>query len=644
MVKHLIAVCCVLVCCTDTLFAERLPREYEATNLGYAWRHDAPIIRIAKSLDGKRIATLSFDASVVVWRFDGLKAIAKLDVQTEEHLCLALSADGSKVALLHDQAVEVWDVNVNKRLFRLEFSADAYTQVAFADGVLATSQREGTVCLWDESTGKRLRRFDPDQESPVTGLRVSHDGKAVEFKVTGETTLKRWIVTEDQPTDVMWLANVGVGVRQLDYHPPTGVGSFNEGKRIYFVNRKQYHGRPPISMYEQPKFHVIRAHALSGDGLFAVSYAGEGVYQVSEPGRPALHVDAGATYDSEVCDGLVWPIGDAHEGWYAVSGYPDGRISAWKLPGPQTSPVKYDWWPATLEAIAEEDFQKLEQLYHQCREIKSLNYRGDHHLHEWVQWVATRIGETPSLDDRFLCVDRWRKAQPESIARRTVELFLWYEALAEARGSGYASSLSAEKVRLLEDLIPHARRALDEAKESGPLDLICLTLAINIEKLDPTDPNAVMRYVADSLKISPMPVPVLTTAVEYFLPRWHGAPGELEAFIATTTSTIGGDDGEDMFVRMVDRWKRYDYKAVFDHRYFDFAISERRENRAGTLSINDEMALASSGNGFVVREQWQNISCGIDDDQIARYTNRSRTTGGKLTVLGEYWPVLLRSV
>jgi WD40 repeat protein len=121
----------------------------------------------------------------------------------DEVLCLALSADGKKLASGGcDRVVNVWDLSGGWQNAKLEQSienhADWVMGVVFSpDGKhLITCSRDKTAKVWDLATKESVLTF-PDHQNGVYGVAVKADGKTG-YSVGEDAQLRSWNAAGDQ--------------------------------------------------------------------------------------------------------------------------------------------------------------------------------------------------------------------------------------------------------------------------------------------------------------------------------------------------------------------------------------------------------------------------------------------------------------
>jgi hypothetical protein len=126
------------------------------------------------------------------------KVMLKQLVDTDDEiLCLALSADGKKLAAGGcDRLVHVWDLSAGLANIKeeqvIENHADWVFSVAFTpDGkYLVTGSRDKTAKVWDLAAKESILTF-PDHQNPVYAVAVSADGKTG-YSVGEDNQLRSW--------------------------------------------------------------------------------------------------------------------------------------------------------------------------------------------------------------------------------------------------------------------------------------------------------------------------------------------------------------------------------------------------------------------------------------------------------------------
>jgi WD40 domain-containing protein/cytochrome c len=141
----------------------------------------------------------------------------------DEVLCLALSADGKKLASGGcDRIVHVWDLSGGyakiKELPPIENHADWVFGIAFTpDGKrLASASRDKTAKLWDIDAKESILTF-PDHQNPVYAVAVKGDG-TVGYSVGEDNQLRSWKAAAEGK-QIRTSGGHGRGILKLVKHP-----------------------------------------------------------------------------------------------------------------------------------------------------------------------------------------------------------------------------------------------------------------------------------------------------------------------------------------------------------------------------------------------------------------------------------------
>ena len=139
------------------------------------------------SPDGARVAVSVATTSsgrVILWDATTGRVAAQVTGHAGPVIRLAFSPDGRRIATVsHDRTAKVWDAANGREIRTLGTHADRVNGVAFSpDGRrLATACRDGTIKLWDAATGAELTTMHGHRGS-VIGVAFSPDRTAVGWR------------------------------------------------------------------------------------------------------------------------------------------------------------------------------------------------------------------------------------------------------------------------------------------------------------------------------------------------------------------------------------------------------------------------------------------------------------------------------
>jgi WD40 repeat protein len=118
-----------------------------------------PVLGLAFSADGARLASVSRDGSAVIWDVASGREAVRIRGHAEPARGVAFSPDGGRLATAGDDAtVRVWDAEGGRELLTLRGHTAPVHAVAFSPGgeFLASAGANGAVKVWDG------RPWDPE--------------------------------------------------------------------------------------------------------------------------------------------------------------------------------------------------------------------------------------------------------------------------------------------------------------------------------------------------------------------------------------------------------------------------------------------------------------------------------------------------
>ena len=140
--------------------------------------HDAPIVGLAFSPDGKQLASVA-GQEIHLWEIAGQKEIRRFNGQVSVLQGVAFSADGRNLmSVSANHAIQIWDVASGKESRRGDQLGIIGAAAFSADRNTVALWREKNLSLWDMRTLKILREWNSSLDWNDT-VAFSPDGKSL---------------------------------------------------------------------------------------------------------------------------------------------------------------------------------------------------------------------------------------------------------------------------------------------------------------------------------------------------------------------------------------------------------------------------------------------------------------------------------
>ena len=157
---------------------------------------------------------------------------------------------------------------------------------------------------------------------------------------------------------------------------------------------------------------------------------------------------------------------------------------------------------------------------------------------------------------------RWQAAFPESPIRPVAEASAWIDYAWQARGSGWAHTVTDEGWQRFSERLATARRLLETGPSLCPHHAAVFQTVALGQSWSRADYDALFER---AVQAHPTYLPYYFRKAYWLLPRWHGEPGELQRWAAAEARSGRAGGGLSIYARIhwaeanyiddEDRWK-----------------------------------------------------------------------------------------
>jgi TPR repeat protein len=221
--------------------------------------------------------------------------------------------------------------------------------------------------------------------------------------------------------------------------------------------------------------------------------------------------------------------------------------------------------------LASRQFEELDLLAARYRYADSRFPGGEPKLEQFyasLGWFPGTNGDRAinagkvSFDQRKALLDKWRAADPDSLAARISLARLWINYAGEVRGTGYASSISGEQYRAFVQRLTNANeilRDLDPKLDPYIYSLRDVTALIAAEPEEETEVN----YIS-AVHDFPNHFSFYTMQATNLEEKWFGKQGDVAKYLNSLLVSPGGSTGKIAYAIVASRlYHDYSRDQVF---------------------------------------------------------------------------------
>ncbi len=200
--------------------------------------------------------------------------------------------------------------------------------------------------------------------------------------------------------------------------------------------------------------------------------------------------------------------------------------------------------------FASEQFDNLDRLFDDWNDPKERRADGRWKIGAFVPAMSMQFAHVSSWESGYQRIRSWREKSPTSRAAAIAEAIYWISYAGDARGSGYADTVTAEGWKLYGERLAKAESTLLESAPyaaSSPLwDLEYLTVG-NLMSWPLPKRMAAFKAAYDKENSYSG---IFTDMVPYLQPKWGGSWKLVDDFIKTSVDMTKGREGLSMYARM----------------------------------------------------------------------------------------------
>ncbi|WP_309385825.1 DUF4034 domain-containing protein [Cerasicoccus frondis] len=243
------------------------------------------------------------------------------------------------------------------------------------------------------------------------------------------------------------------------------------------------------------------------------------------------------------------------------------------------------------------DFEALEAMANELRSGNPVFENGSWKIYRFYTAFAPRDDE---LDSMWVLHDEihreWIDAYPESITAKLAYADFYEDYAWNARGGGYADTVSDDGWRLFDERLSKASEILKSVEAHAGEDPMFYLIALRLARSQGWNADAYLALVDEAHAAFPTFWGYDTELAFALLPRWYGEPGDWEAFAEETANRLDGL-GDEVYARIVINQSGY-YDNLFGQTNASWArtcagldiLLEKYPNSINLLSTAARMA------------------------------------------------------
>ena len=485
-----------------------------------------PVVAMAFSTDDSRMVTCTADGESRAWDLRSGKELCTFDkkLNAKEHFCVAISPDG-KYGLVGGTfpGVYVFDIPGGKVVFCHEALQKGASHISVsADGKWMTAFERNNIIHHYPILGGLGHTIPACKEDGVpSSFSVAPDGRYAQVTLKNEMKIRLFYFPvgeakgESKSSPMTWSVYASALSQNLMLQfSVTGnymvENSFD--RPLLDGDQKLFRYVTKISCSSFPQ-----CIALTPDEKYVVSVCLPGIVEFNDVDiageRKLLKIPVRYHQQAVIApDGRT--VGFAHI---------DGSVTCWQLPSMPTN-VQANFNRLVSNYLKQENFDHLETLA-ELFDADSKPFPWATQSTKYCEFVRA-LQDTP-VTNPYLNLDKllkkWLQDRPKSQLAKILQGIRYCEIGWEARGSGFADTVTEEGWRVFNENIEKAKDVILPLAESEKCHAHTYVVLFDVAKAESWDRERIDPYVEKLMKQAPWYLPAHNVMAVMRLSRWGGA-------------------------------------------------------------------------------------------------------------------------
>jgi WD40 repeat protein len=323
---------------------------------------------------------------------------------------------------------------------------------------------------------------------------------------------------------------------------------------------------------------------------FVCCYLGGTAFDYYDP-----YLNPTGSADSESVEGIV-EVALARDGAVAASGFQDGSVRFYTMPGPIKSlALRNSELGNNLRShLQAEKYDELDELANASLgqvEPDAMRLSPSIILDEWLAYVADKSND--GWQSHLSSLQKWLDAKPQSRAAHYVLASTTKEYAWSLRGMDVAARTEPQAMLDFHEQLVKADKLLKAADEMGPpsapICAIWMSVAMGLGR----SKDEIVKLWERGIQQTPTHAPLHQNVGYALLPRWIGEQGDTAKLATRARTELPGDAGTLAYGAMAETFLRFESAASVVNAGFDLADLENAAQK-----VMAAYPQSSGGNNF----------------------------------------------